>query len=453
MRYRGLNIREALDLTVDQAFEHFATRAAVHARAPHPAARRARLPASSASPRASSRAARRSGSRSRASWPSARAGPTLYLLDEPTVGPALRRRAAAARGARRPDRARRHRGRGRAQPRRDPELRLGRGPRARRRRRAAAGWWPRVRPRSIAACEASWTGRFLREAGAGPGGRHRPYRRRRGPPARPGRPARACPRRAPPRQSPARVERRAGAVGCCRRHDRHLPGAVRLDEYPLDAAAGGRDARAGRAVRRPPLLERMLSRPHARAGAQRRAPARHPRGLDRDARRALGLRAAGRAAWSPSIPSEGVVSPGAVGYDIGCGVRLLRSRLTRAELGPARRGARRRALPRGAVRRGLLGRGAPEAGRARPRAARGRRLGGRRAGWARASDLEHCEEGGVLAGADPGAVSDGRAGRAAATSSARWARATTSSRCRRSTRSTTRTRRRGARARARARSR
>src|SRR5262245_34518753 len=33
-------------------------------------------------------------------------------------------------------------------------------------------------------------------------------------------------------------------------------------------------------------------------------------------------------------PHEGVVSPGAVGYDIGCGVRLLRSRLTKAELAP-----------------------------------------------------------------------------------------------------------------------
>src|SRR5216117_439534 len=33
--------------------------------------------------------------------------------------------------------------------------------------------------------------------------------------------------------------------------------------------------------------------------------------------------------------TEGVVSPGAVGYDIGCGVRLLRSRLARADLEPS----------------------------------------------------------------------------------------------------------------------
>ena len=32
---------------------------------------------------------------------------------------------------------------------------------------------------------------------------------------------------------------------------------------------------------------------------------------------------------------SGVVSPGAVGYDIGCGVRLMTSRMTRAELAPS----------------------------------------------------------------------------------------------------------------------
>ncbi len=111
-------------------------------------------------------------------------------------------------------------------------------------------------------------------------------------------------------------------------------------------------------------------------------------------------------------PVEGVVSPGAVGYDIGCGVRLLRSQLTRADLEPhaerladalfrhvpcgvgshgavhVAKGEMRRVLERGAawaVRRGM--------------------------GWN--SDLDHCEEGGALADADPGAASDAALARGA----------------------------------------
>lgn len=103
---------------------------------------------------------------------------------------------------------------------------------------------------------------------------------------------------------------------------------------------------------------------------------------------------------------EGVVSPGGVGYDINCGVRLLTSGLERAEVEPL--------LPRladrlfaeiptgvGATRNdlvlaprdldGVLARGAAWAVE--------RGLGERR-------DLAAIEEGGALAGADPGAVSE-----------------------------------------------
>ena len=50
-----------------------------------------------------------------------------------------------------------------------------------------------------------------------------------------------------------------------------------------------------------------------------------------DAHWGYGLPVGGVVAFDPD---EGVVSPGAVGYDIGCGVRLMRTRLTRAELEP-----------------------------------------------------------------------------------------------------------------------
>jgi len=106
-------------------------------------------------------------------------------------------------------------------------------------------------------------------------------------------------------------------------------------------------------------------------------------------------------------PEEGAVSPGGVGYDINCGVRLVATRLEAAEVAPrlgelasrlfqaipAGVGASR-AIPRLSPREldEVLAQGAQWA------AARGHRAGG--------DDLEHCEEGGRLAGADPEAVSE-----------------------------------------------
>jgi len=85
VRYRGVNIREALDLTVDQAFEHFA-REPRFTRALHMLRRvglgylRLGQPANQLSGGEAQRLkiARELAERS--------AGPTLYLLDEPTVG-------------------------------------------------------------------------------------------------------------------------------------------------------------------------------------------------------------------------------------------------------------------------------------------------------------------------------------------------------------------------------
>lgn len=102
---------------------------------------------------------------------------------------------------------------------------------------------------------------------------------------------------------------------------------------------------------------------------------------------------------------DGVVSPGGVGYDINCGVRLLRSRLTEAQVRPRTAelvqalfdsiptgvGAARSEfrLPLDELRRALSG---------------GARWAVEK-GYGRAEDLDELEEGGCLPGAEPGEVS------------------------------------------------
>src|SRR5438093_13699811 len=77
-----------------------------------------------------------------------------------------------------------------------------------------------------------------------------------------------------------------------------------------------------------PLLEKMLS---DRTPEQVKNAAHLPGILEAsiampDAHWGYGLPVGGVVATDPE---DGVISPGAVGYDIGCGVRLLRSRLAR----------------------------------------------------------------------------------------------------------------------------
>ena len=104
-------------------------------------------------------------------------------------------------------------------------------------------------------------------------------------------------------------------------------------------------------------------------------------------------------------PDEGVISPGGVGYDINCGVRLLRSSLSFDEVGGQMRAIVEelfRSVPSGvgSQRRDF-----------RLDAKSQRRLLAQGAGWAvdngfgEPDDLLHIEEGGCLDGADPGAVS------------------------------------------------
>jgi tRNA-splicing ligase RtcB len=102
---------------------------------------------------------------------------------------------------------------------------------------------------------------------------------------------------------------------------------------------------------------------------------------------------------------EGVISPGAVGYDIGCGVRLLRSRLTRAELAPhldPLADALYREVPCGVGSHGAQRVSFTDLAHVMREGAGWVVRGGH--GWA--GDLEHCEEAGVLADADPDAVSE-----------------------------------------------
>lgn len=101
---------------------------------------------------------------------------------------------------------------------------------------------------------------------------------------------------------------------------------------------------------------------------------------------------------------EGVVSPGGVGYDINCGVRFLRTNLTVEDLKPklpALLDAIFENVPCGV---GMGGKIKVTAEELRQVMVKGARWAVERGfGWP--EDLEHCEEGGALAGADPAAVS------------------------------------------------
>lgn len=105
--------------------------------------------------------------------------------------------------------------------------------------------------------------------------------------------------------------------------------------------------------------------------------------------------------------SDGVISPGGVGFDINCGVRLARTKLHREELsGRTRLSAIADALLRDVPA------GVGAGGRIRLTGKDEEKVMVRGAGWAvargfgTAGDLERTEAGGCLDGADPGAVSE-----------------------------------------------
>jgi tRNA-splicing ligase RtcB (3'-phosphate/5'-hydroxy nucleic acid ligase) len=104
-------------------------------------------------------------------------------------------------------------------------------------------------------------------------------------------------------------------------------------------------------------------------------------------------------------PDEGVVSPGGVGYDINCGVRLMRSDLVMRDLRPRLPGllaALRREVPSGVGSTGFV-RLSPRDGDEVLR--EGSRWALKR-GYAAKEDVALTESGGMFPGADPDAVSD-----------------------------------------------
>jgi tRNA-splicing ligase RtcB len=104
---------------------------------------------------------------------------------------------------------------------------------------------------------------------------------------------------------------------------------------------------------------------------------------------------------------EGVVSPGGVGYDINCGVRLLRSNLPREAVAGREKDlvhALFRGIPTGVGSR-RRGEGVLDKKDEKAALVQGARWAIGR-GWGWNSDLEYIEEGGAIAGADPDLVSD-----------------------------------------------
>src|SRR5206468_10720324 len=106
---------------------------------------------------------------------------------------------------------------------------------------------------------------------------------------------------------------------------------TQLDEFRWMLPREGGMRVPGVLIADKPLLEKMLS---DRTPDQVRNAAHLPGILEAsiampDAHWGYGLPVGGVVATEPG---EGVVSPGAVGYDIGCGVRLLASRIARADL-------------------------------------------------------------------------------------------------------------------------
>jgi tRNA-splicing ligase RtcB len=105
-----------------------------------------------------------------------------------------------------------------------------------------------------------------------------------------------------------------------------------------------------------------------------------------------------------TAPPDGVISPGGVGYDINCGVRLLASRLDAREIEPYLEdlaSALYANCPSGVGKGGAVRLTTGELDQVMEKGARW----AVKRGYGSAEDLEHTEEGGCLAGADPDKVS------------------------------------------------
>jgi tRNA-splicing ligase RtcB len=105
-----------------------------------------------------------------------------------------------------------------------------------------------------------------------------------------------------------------------------------------------------------------------------------------------------------SVHEGGIISPGGIGYDINCGVRLLGVNMLRAEIQPYLEQLATelfQAVPSGVGRSGKVKLTEPELNKVlRDGAPHMLKLG-----YGTESDIEHCEEGGHMAAADPDMVS------------------------------------------------
>ena len=122
-----------------------------------------------------------------------------------------------------------------------------------------------------------------------------------------------------------------------------------------------------------------------------------------DIHQGYGFPIGGVAATDPD--EGGVISPGGVGFDINCGVRLLASTLTVDDVRPKIRELVNqlfRDIPSGAGRKGSVPLSYNDLERVMVEGA-GWMV---RNGYGEPGDLEHCEENGAIDGADPSAVGD-----------------------------------------------
>src|SRR5204863_2272315 len=133
-----------------------------------------------------------------------------------------------------------------------------------------------------------------------------------------------------------------------------VAGAIQLDAFRWMLPREGGMRVPGVLIADRPLLERMLS---DKTPIQVRNAAHLPGILEAsiampDAHWGYGLPVGGVVATDPE---HGVISPGGVGYDIGCGVRRSGPALAPAADGGAARQIRRGPLPQGARGAGPLG--------------------------------------------------------------------------------------------------
>jgi tRNA-splicing ligase RtcB (3'-phosphate/5'-hydroxy nucleic acid ligase) len=182
---------------------------------------------------------------------------------------------------------------------------------------------------------------------------------------------------------PVQLEETLWEIPAGARADMHVPARIFADRILLDAILADRSLEQLQNVATlPGIVEAALAMPDIHQG--------------------YGFPVGGVAATA--LP-DGVVSPGGVGYDINCGVRLLSLPLSSAELGKGREPLVHeisRAVPAGAGKHGSLRLSTAELDvvmRDGPRALVSRGVGGE-------DDVERTESQGCLPGGDPAAVSD-----------------------------------------------